>query len=44
MSLGLGLINWRDHVRAIQVKALLDYRDGNRSDYKKILDEWIVPN
>ena len=44
VSLGLGLINWRDHVRAIQVKALLDYRDGNRSDYKKILDEWIVPN
>ena len=42
--LGLGLINWRTHVKAIQIKALLDYRNATRSDYKKILNEWIEPN
>ena len=25
VALGLGLINWKDHVKGIQVKALLDY-------------------
>ena len=43
-QLGLGLINWRAHVKAIQIKALLDYRNATRSDYKKILNEWIEPN
>ena len=43
--LGLGLMNWRAHVKAIQIKAILDYRNATtRSDYKKILNEWIGPN
>ena len=42
--LGLGLMNWRAHVKAMQIKAILDYRNATRSDYKKILNEWIEPN
>ena len=42
--LGLGLMDWHEHVKATKVKALLDYLDGSTGDYKKILDEWIVPN
>ena len=43
-QLGLGLMNWNEHVKAIKVKALLDFLDGTTGDYKKILNEWIVPN
>ena len=42
--LGLGLTDWRAHVKGIQIKALIDYKNATRSDYKKILDEWITPN
>ena len=42
--LGLGLIDWRAHVKGIQIKALIYYKNATRSDYKKILDEWITPN
>ena len=42
--LGLGLMDWHEHVKATKIKALLDYLDGSTGDYKKILDEWIVPN
>ena len=42
--LGLGLMNWNEHIKAIKVKALLDYLDGTTGDYKKILNEWIIPN
>ena len=37
-------MNWNEHVKAIKVKALLDYLDGTTGDYKKILNEWIIPN
>ena len=37
-QLGLGLMNWNEHVKAIKVKALLDYLDGTTGDYKKILN------
>ena len=43
-SLGLGLMDWQEHVKATKVKALLDYLDGSTGDYKKILDQWIIPN
>ena len=41
-DLGLGLLHWRDHVKAIQVRALLNYADGSRGDGKLVLDQWIL--
>ena len=41
-ELGLGLLHWRDHVKAIQARALLNYADGSRGDWKLVLDQWIL--
>ena len=43
-ALGLGLLHWGDHVKALKVKALLDYRDGSRGAWKDVLDQWIAAN
>ena len=41
-DLGLGLLHWRNHVKAIQTRALLNYADGSRGDWKLVLDQWIL--
>ena len=41
-ELGLGLLPWDDHVKAIQAKAALSYLDGSRGLWKEVLDEWIL--
>ena len=37
-DLGLGLLPWRCHSRAIQVMWILRYLDGTRGDWKTLLD------
>ena len=39
-ELGLGLLHWPAHVKALQSKAMLRYIDATRSEYKLILDVW----
>jgi hypothetical protein len=41
-SLGIGLIDWRSHVKAMQVKWLLKYLDASESSWKIILDCWLA--
>ena len=38
-DLGLGLLHWRDHIKAIQARALLNYAEGSRGDWKLVLDQ-----
>jgi hypothetical protein len=41
-SLGIGLIDWRSHVKALQVKWLLKDVDASESSWKIILDCWLA--
>ena len=41
-ELGLGLLDWNSHVKALQCKAVLQYLDATRSEYKLILDHWLA--
>ena len=41
-DLGLGLLHWQTHVRALHIKTALNYRDATTSEWKLILDQWIV--
>ena len=41
-KLGLGLIDWESHVKAIQIKWLLNYRDATRGEWKLLLDAWLA--
>ena len=38
--LGLGLLHWPSHVRAIQAQVMLHYLSGTRSSWKLVLDQW----
>ena len=38
---GLSLLNWGAHVKAIQVKTWLQYRDGTRGEWKQVMDQWV---
>ena len=38
----MGLLSWKDHVRAIQAKARLNYLDGSRGAWKDVLDQWVL--
>ena len=40
--LGLSLLAWKDHVKAIQAKAWLNYIDGSRGVWKEVLDQWVL--
>jgi hypothetical protein len=37
-ALGIGLLDWPNHVKAMQVKWLLKYLDASTSSWKTILD------
>ena len=41
--LGLGLLdwNWKNHVKAIQAKWMLNYMDARQAQWKQILDAWF---
>ena len=41
-NLGLSLLSWADHVKAIQAKAWLNYIDGTRGAWKDVLDQWVL--
>jgi len=41
-ELGLGLLHWPSHVKALQVRALLNYNDASRGEWKTVLDAWLA--
>ena len=41
-ELGLGLLDWSAHMQALQCKAVLQYLNAGRSEYKIILDRWLA--
>ena len=41
-ELGIGLLPWKQHLKALQVKMLLGYLDGTRDAYKQVLDCWFA--
>ena len=41
-ELGLGLLHWPSHVKALQVKVLLRYLDATRGEWKDALDAWLA--
>ena len=41
-ELGLGLLDWRAHVKALHCKAVLQYMNATRGEYKLILDYWLA--
>jgi hypothetical protein len=41
-ALGIGLLDWPNHVKAMQVKWLLKYLDASTSSWKTILDCWFA--
>jgi hypothetical protein len=42
MSLGIGLIDWISHVKAMQVTLLLKYLNTSKSTWKRVLDCWFA--
>ena len=41
-ELVLGLLHWPSHTEALLAKAALSYKDATSSDWKLIIDQWIV--
>eukprot|EP00962_Isochrysis_galbana_P006068 scaffold1640_cov111-Isochrysis_galbana.AAC.29 len=41
-SLGIGLLDWNSHIKAMRVKWLLTYLDASVSTWKLILDCWFA--
>ena len=41
-GLGIGLLDWPSHVKALQLKWILNYRDGTQGDWKFLLDAWFA--
>lgn len=39
---GSSLLNWHAHVKALQVKIWLQYRDASRNEWKLILELWAL--
>ena len=41
-ELGLGVMPWREHIKAIRVRWLFRYLDATRGTYKVLLDQWFA--
>ena len=41
-ELGLGVLHWNAHVKALQSKAVLQYLDASGGEYKAVLDRWMA--
>ena len=41
-GLGLALLDWPNHVRALQTHALLSYLDASQAPWKLVLDQWFA--
>ena len=41
-ELGLGVLPWMNHVKAIQIRWLLRYLDATTGEYKVVLDQWLA--
>ena len=41
-GLGLGLIHWESHLKAIRTKWILKYLDSTQGPWKLILDQWFA--
>eukprot|EP00959_Pyramimonas_sp_CCMP1952_P320671 6710493-Pyramimonas_sp.AAC.1 len=42
--LGIGLLNFANHLRALQANWILKYLDGSQAPWKSVLDEWLCRN
>ena len=40
-QLGVGLLNWGAHVKAITIKILQHYNDASMGEWKQVLDAWL---
>ena len=40
-TLGLGLIDWPNHVKALRAKWILNYLDPRQANWKQVLDAWF---
>ena len=40
-QLGLGLLDWDNHVKALQSKWILNYLDARQAQWKQVLDAWF---
>ena len=40
-KLGVGLLPWEAHVKALQGHTLLRYNDATRGEWKQVLDHWL---
>ena len=41
-DLGVGLLNWAQHVRSLQANWILRYMDATRGEWKNLLDVWFA--
>ena len=41
-DLGIGVLPWRSHVKALQVNWIQKYRDASRGEWKSLLDAWFA--
>jgi len=41
-GLGLSLIHWDSHLRAIRTKWILKYQDSTQGPWKQLLDQWFA--
>ena len=39
--LGVGLLDWDNHVKALQAKWILNYLDARQAHWKQVLDAWF---
>eukprot|EP00965_Chrysotila_dentata_P171471 5658899-Pleurochrysis_carterae.AAC.1 len=44
LRLGIGLLNFANHLRALQVNWILKYLDSSQAPWKSVLDKWLCRN
>ena len=42
LDLGLGILDWTSHVKALRCRWLFRYCDATRGQYKEVLDQWFA--
>ena len=42
LQLGLGILPWDEHCKAIRARWILRYLDATQGDYKQVLDSWFA--
>ena len=42
LDLGLSVMDWKSHLKALRCKSILNYINAKQGDYKKVLDCWFA--